>query len=136
MRLELSSPGTGASVSVALNGAPAPVTSSRPTLLGVGYRTWIVSMLASQPQALNWASACSAFFLLCGAPTWIGSADISFSQRPISASLMAASNFASSAASAAAAATGASATSAVAVKRAARRERDFMETPPTGPAGR
>src|SRR5688500_12356281 len=89
-----------------------------------------VSILASQPQLLNWASVISAFFLLCGAPTWIGSADMVLSQPPISAGSIWASNFASSALSGAAfPAAGSSAATATAARRAVRRERDVMEIP-------
>src|SRR5258706_9316954 len=90
MREEVSSPGIGASVSVALNGAVP--TSSRVSLIGVGYNTSKVSMCASQPHDWNCASTISAFALLCGDPTWLGSAAMVFIQPPISAGLIEASN--------------------------------------------
>src|SRR6266567_5496598 len=90
MREEVSSPGIGASVSVALKGVVP--TSSRLSLIGVGYNTSKVSMCASQPQDWNCASAISAFALLWGEPTWLGSAAMVFIQPPISVGLIEASN--------------------------------------------
>src|SRR5439155_6508981 len=72
MRAELASPGIGASVSVALNDVGP--TSSKLSLIGVGYSTSKVSICASHPHDLNCASTLSAFALLWAEPTWLGSA--------------------------------------------------------------
>src|SRR5437762_1609750 len=78
VREEVASPGTGLSVSVALN--PFGPVSSSATLIGVGYNTLNVSIFASQPQLLNWASVHSALALSCADPTWLGSAAMVFIQ--------------------------------------------------------
>ena len=49
-------------------------------------------MWASHPQALNCANTHSALALLCGAPTWLGSAASIFSQSLIWAGAISASN--------------------------------------------
>src|SRR5437867_9565461 len=90
MRAELASPGIGASVSVALNDVGP--TSSKLSLIGVGYSTSKVSIRASHPHDLNCASTLSAFALLCAEPTWLGSAAMVFIQPPISAGTIDASN--------------------------------------------
>src|SRR5438552_2206982 len=90
MRAELASPGIGASVSVALNDVGP--TSSKLSLIGVGYSTSKVSICASHPHDLNCASTLSAFALLWAEPTWLGSAAMVFIQPPISAGTIDASN--------------------------------------------
>jgi len=67
-------------------------TSSRLSLIGVGYNTSKVSICASQPHDWNWANTISAFALLCGEPTWLGSAAMIFIQPPISTGSIEASN--------------------------------------------